>query len=145
MRLSTFTDYSLRVLIYLGLQGERLSTIAEIAERFGISQAHLMKVVHGLARSGYVRTVRGKGGGMELALAPRDIRLGQVIRSTEADFDLVECFDDTSACRIQSACALKAILGEGLEAMFETFDRYTLEDLLKKPKALLRAITVRAA
>lgn len=133
MRLSTFSDYSLRVLIYLGLQKERLATIAEIAEVYAISENHLMKVVHQLSRSGYVETVRGKGGGMRLARAPREISVGEVIRQTETDLELVECFAAESSCRIQPACDLRAVLQEALDAMFLVLDGYSLADLLKRP------------
>lgn len=141
MKFSSFTDYSLRVLIYLGVQQERLATVAEIASAFDISENHLTKVVHFLGRCGYAETVRGKGGGMRLALAPEDIRLGDVVRQTETDFDLVECFAPESTCRIGSACTLQGILKEGLDAMFEVLDRYTLADLLKKSKTLVRLVS----
>lgn len=140
MRLSTFSDYSLRVLMYLGVQPNRLATIAEIAAVFEISESHLMKVVHQLGRGGCIETVRGKGGGMRLARAPREIVLGDVIRQTESDFALVECFSENSACRIQPACRLHAILDESLGAMFLVLDGYTLADLLEKPKELVKAI-----
>jgi Rrf2 family nitric oxide-sensitive transcriptional repressor len=141
MKFSSFTDYSLRVLIYLGVQQDRLATVGEIASAFEISENHLTKVVHFLGRCGYAETVRGKGGGMRLAQAPEDICLGDVIRQTETDFDLVECFSPESNCRIGSACALQSILKEGLDAMFEVLDGYTLADLLRKPKALMRLVS----
>ncbi len=140
MRLSTFSDYSLRVLMYLGVQPDRLATIAEIAAGHGISESHLMKVVHQLGRFGLVETVRGKGGGMRLALAPQHIVLGDVIRQTESDFTLVECFASNATCRIQGACHLSAILGEALNALFLVLDGYTLADLLVNPQGLIPAI-----
>lgn len=136
MKLSTFSDYSLRVLIYLGVQPGRLATVSEISEVFQVSQGHLMKVVHQLGRSGYVETVRGKGGGMRLGQAPEAIVLGHVIRQTEGEMVLVECFSDHSQCRIQPACRLRSILGEGLGAMFKVLDSYTLADLLMQPDQL---------
>jgi Rrf2 family nitric oxide-sensitive transcriptional repressor len=139
MRLSTFSDYSLRVLMYLGAQPDRLATIAEIAAGHGISESHLMKVVHHLGRHGLLETVRGKGGGMRLALAPQDIVLGDVIRQTENDFTLVECFATNATCRIQGACRLNAILDEALNAMFLVLDSYTLADLLVNPQGLIPA------
>ncbi len=140
MRLSTFSDYSLRVLMYLGVQPDRLATIAEIAAAHSISESHLMKVVHQLGRCGLVETVRGKGGGMRLALAPQHIVLGDVIRKTESDFTLVECFGTNATCRIQGACHLNAILGEALNALFLVLDGYTLADLLMNPQGLIPAI-----
>lgn len=139
MRLSTFSDYSLRVLMYLGAQPDRLVTIAEIAAGHGISESHLMKVVHRLGRCGLVETVRGKGGGMRLALAPQNIVLGDVIRQTESDFTLVECFGTSATCRIQGACHLNAILGEALNAFFLVLDGFTLADLLVNPQGLIPA------
>ncbi len=139
MRLSTFSDYSLRVLMYLGVQPDRLATIAEIAAGHGISESHLMKVVHQLGRCGLVETVRGKGGGMRLALAPQHIVLGDVIRQTESDFTLVECFGANATCRIQGACHLNAILDEALNALFLVLDGYTLADLLVNPQGLIPA------
>ncbi len=140
MRLSTFSDYSLRVLMYLGAQPDRLATIAEIAAAHGISESHLMKVVHQLGRCGLVETVRGKGGGMRLAIAPQNIVLGDVIRQTESDFTLVECFGANATCRIQGACHLNAILDEALNALFLVLDGYTLADLLGNPQGLIPAI-----
>lgn len=143
MRLSTFSDYNLRVLMYLGVHPGRLATIAEIAEAHGISENHLMKVVHQLGRNGYIETVRGKGGGMRLARSPKEIVLGEVIRQTEGDCAMAECFAANSACRIQPACRLKSILGETLGAMFLVLDDYTLADLLEKPQDHIKAISCR--
>ena len=145
MRLSSFSDYNLRVLMYLGVHPDRLTTIAEIARAHAISENHLMKVVHQLGRSGYIETVRGKGGGMRLARAPREIVLGEVIRQTEVDLALVECFAADSACRVEAACRLKGILGEALAALFRVLDGYTLADLLEKPQEHLQAIVRGAA
>ena len=133
MRLSAFSDYSLRVLMYLGVQKGRLATIAEIASAHDVSKNHLMKVVHQLGRGGYVETVRGKGGGLRLARAPQAIIIGEVIRHTERDFALAECFADKATCRLQGACCLPVILNEALQAMFLVLDGYTLVDLLKAP------------
>ena len=140
MRLSTFSDYSLRVLMYLGAQPDRLVTIAEIAAGHGISESHLMKVVHQLGRCGLIETVRGKGGGVRLALAPQNIVLGDVIRHTESDFMLVECFGANATCRIQGACHLNVILDKALNALFLVLDGYTLADLLVNPQGLIPAI-----
>ncbi|MBU1364748.1 MAG: Rrf2 family transcriptional regulator [Gammaproteobacteria bacterium] len=139
MRLSTFSDYSLRVLMYLGVQDDRLVTIAEIASVHDISKSHLMKVVHQLGLNGHIETVRGKGGGMRLARAPREIVVGDVIRQSESDFALAECFASGATCRIQGACGLPAILNEALSAMFLVLDGYTLADLLQRPHGLVPA------
>lgn len=141
MRLSTFSDYSLRVLMYLGVQDDRLVTIAEIAAVHDISKSHLMKVVHQLGLNGHIETVRGKGGGMRLARPPREIVVGDVIRQSESDFALAECFAGHSACRIQGACCLPAILNEALSAMFLVLDGYTLGDLVQRPHGLVPTAT----
>lgn len=133
MRLSAFSDYSLRVLMVLGGNTDRLVTIAEIARLHEISENHLTKVVHQLGRDGYIETLRGKGGGMRLARAPRQIALGEVLRQTETDFTLVECFGPDSRCRIEPGCQLKIILGEALNALFRVLDSYTLADILLQP------------
>ncbi len=143
MRLSSFSDYSLRVLIYLGLHAGRLATVGEIAAAYGISDNHLTKVAHHLGRLGYVETVRGKGGGLRLGRGAAEIRLGEVIRGTEVDFALVECFATGSQCQIHAACRLPPILDEALAAMFAVLDRYTLADLLQQPGELTRMIPLR--
>jgi Rrf2 family nitric oxide-sensitive transcriptional repressor len=131
MRLTTFSDYSLRVLMYLGTQEHRLATIDEIASAHGISANHLMKVVHHLGRHGYIHTVRGKHGGMRLARAPQSICLGEVLRATEEGFALVPCFEPGDHdCRIVRACALKHALAHALQSFRETLDGYTLADLI---------------
>ena len=143
MRLTTFSDYSLRVLIYLGLRRERLVTITDIAEAYGISKNHLMKVVHQLALAGYVETVRGKGGGIRLKKPPAKISLGAVVRTCEQESVLVECFDaESSQCRIESTCVLRGLFHQAMEAFFKTLDHYTLADLLKPEKGLSSALFV---
>ena len=141
MRLTIFTDYALRVLIYLGAHRdeERLATIGDIAAAYRISENHLMKVVHHLARYGYVETTRGKGGGMRLARNPERINIGAVVRGTEEDFAMVECFQDGNvACPIAPACALQEVLGRAVGAFFEVLDSTTLADLLKPRAQLVR-------
>ncbi|KAB2927298.1 MAG: Rrf2 family transcriptional regulator [Dechloromonas sp.] len=145
MRLSSFSDYSLRVLMYLGVHGERLATIGEIAGAYDISLNHLTKVVNLLGRLGHIETVRGKGGGIRLGRAPAEIRLGEVIRQTENDFALVECFATGSQCQIHAACRLPPILDEALAAMFAVLDRYTLADLLLGPGELTQLFPLRPA
>lgn len=137
MKLSTFSDYTLRVLMYLAIHRDRLATIPEIATAYEISENHLMKVVHQLARAGTVESVRGKGGGIRLALEPEAVRLGQVIRASETDAPIVECLsEEGGACRIAPACRLSAILVRAFEAMFAALDEYTLADLVRKPGKL---------
>jgi Rrf2 family nitric oxide-sensitive transcriptional repressor len=130
MRLTTMTDYSLRLLMYVAHQPDRLCTIAEIAEAYGISQAHLMKVTHQLALAGFVETVRGKGGGMRLAAAPAAINLGAVVRAVEPDFALVECFGAENRCSLTSYCRLAGVLGGALASFLAHLERHTLADLV---------------
>lgn len=133
MRLTRYTDYSLRTLIYVGLREPRQSSIGEIARAYGISENHLTKVVHQLGRLGLIRTIRGRGGGLRLGMAPEQIVIGQVVRQTEDDLALVECFS-SGACVITSPCRLKQALGEALAAFLAVLDGYTLADLLKGPE-----------
>jgi len=140
MQLTRYSDYALRVLIYLAVDPDQLATIEEIAERYGVSKAHLMKVVHQLGLAGYVATVRGRKGGLRLGRAPEEIRVGDVVRATEANLALVECFEATSRCRIEPACGLRPVLDEALAAFLAVLDRYTLADLVarrRKPLARL--------
>jgi len=130
MRLTRFTDYSLRVLIYLGLQQERLVTIRCISDAYGISRNHLMKVVSLLTRMGYLKAQRGPGGGIRLAKPPGQINLADVIRNTEEDLVMVECFDEQGQCVITPACRLQHIIGNALKAYLETLEAHTLQDLL---------------
>ena len=142
MRLTVFSDYTLRVLMYLALDRTRLATIPEIAAAYGISENHLMKVVHQLACAGIVETVRGKGGGIRLARAPDQIRLGQIVRATEGDAPIVECLSgDPNACRITSACRLKGILAKAFETLYDSLDEHTLADLVETPRALKQLLT----
>jgi Rrf2 family nitric oxide-sensitive transcriptional repressor len=143
MRLTTYTDYALRVLMYLGLRGRDLSTIQEIAEQYGISKNHLMKLVHVLGRLGYVETIRGKNGGLRLARRPDEITVGEIVRRLEPDMALVECFRSTDVqCRIVKTCLLQDALGEALDRFLQTLDRYTLSDLLVPAEDLSRSFPV---
>src|SRR5680860_557585 len=106
MHITRYTDYSLRVLIYLAVQGDRLTTIQEIADSYDISKNHLMKVVHQLNRKGYIETVRGKKGGMRLHMAPENINVGVLVRETEHDLSIVECYSSKKACKITPVVVL---------------------------------------
>lgn len=142
VRLTRYTDYSLRVLIYLALEGDQLSTIQAIADSYHISKNHLTKVVHDLQRAGYVDTVRGKHGGLRLRLPPHEVNIGRLVRETERDLDIVECFADADRCVITPHCALKTVLGEALDAFMRTLDRHTLADLLARPGALRQVLGI---
>lgn len=139
MRFSTFSDYSLRVLMYLTGTRDRLATISEISRAYGISENHLMKVVHQLGKAGYIETVRGKGGGMRLAQEPQDILVGEVFRRTENDCQLVDCMSPHSTCRIRGSCRAKNVMGEALAAMFAVMNRYSIADMVDRPAATLLA------
>lgn len=128
MRLTRYTDYAMRVLLYLGRQPDRLCSISEIATAYGISQNHLMKVINDLVNAGWLASVRGRGGGIRLACPPDQINLGAVIRHTEDDFDLVGC----GQCIIAPACGLTCVLAEALAAFLAVLDRQTLADILAR-------------
>ena len=131
MQLTLFTDYSLRVLIFLGAHADRLSTISEIAKAYRISGNHLMKVVNRLSSGGYIETVRGKGGGMRLSRAPNMINLGDVVRYMEERFDIVECFNEKKQdCPLLPACTLRSVLADAHRNFMATLDRHTLQDVL---------------
>jgi Rrf2 family nitric oxide-sensitive transcriptional repressor len=142
MRLTRYSDYCLRVLMYLGLRPGQLATIDEISNAYDISKAHLTKVVHELGRAGYLETTRGRGGGLRLARRLDEIGVGNVVRHTEGSFDLVECFDSASnTCRLESACVLHGVLEEALDAFLATLDEYTLADLVAgRKRTLLRLL-----
>ncbi|MGV3572883.1 MAG: Rrf2 family transcriptional regulator [Ramlibacter sp.] len=137
MKLTAFTDYSLRVLIYLAAQPGQRATIAGIAAAFGVSENHLVKVVHFLGKRGWLANVRGKGGGLALGRAPEQIVVGRVVRDTEGPAGVAECFgEDGGACRIAPACRLRGVLGEAVAAFYAVLDRYTLADLVVNRDAL---------
>lgn len=145
MRLTLYTDYSLRVLIYLGLHPDKLVTISELADFYRISRNHLVKVVHELGLSGYIHTARGKHGGMRLARSADKIVIGEVVRRTEPDFDLLECLNpETDQCVITNVCKLKSVLGEARDGFLAELDRYTLADLTASadPSAAFKSIPI---
>ncbi len=128
MRLTRYTDYAMRVLLYLGRRPEEYCSIGEIARSYGISQNHLMKVVNDLVNAGYLESLRGRNGGVRLARPPGDINVGALVRHTEDDLDLVDC----ASCLIAPACGLTSVLDEALRAFLETLDRYSLADVLAR-------------
>ncbi len=131
MRLTMYTDYALRLLMYLAVKPDALATIQEVAEAYGISRNHLMKIAQELGRGGFVETVRGRGGGLRLRTDPASIVIGDVVRATEDDFRLVECFDPTrNRCVITGPCRLRGALAEALDAYLAVLDRFTLADLV---------------
>lgn len=134
MRLSAYSDYSLRVLMQAALRSPERVTVDQVAKTFGISRHHLVKVVHDLGRNGYLQTQRGMGGGFTLGLPPEEIRLGDIVRIGEETETVIDCVDKPNhPCRIFSACRLKGVLDEAAMAFFEVLDEYTLADLVKQP------------
>ena len=133
MRLTDYTDYTLRTLMYLGYNRDRLVTIQDIADLHGISKNHLTKVVHQLGLSDMVETVRGRNGGLRLNKEPADINIGEVVRNTETDFYMAECFDrENNSCVYSPSCTLKGVLNSATSAYLAVLDGFTLEDLLAK-------------
>lgn len=141
MKLTAFTDYSLRVLIYLAADPGRRGTIAEVAATFGVSENHLTKVVYFLGQQGWLANVRGKGGGMQLAMAARQIVIGRVVRATEGESMPAECFGkDAQQCTIVTICRLRGVMQEAMDAFFAVLDRYTLDDLVHNREMLAQAL-----
>jgi Rrf2 family transcriptional regulator, nitric oxide-sensitive transcriptional repressor len=139
MRLTNYTDYSLRILIYLATKPKNeLSNIKEIADNYNISKNHLMKVTYELGKMNIIETIRGRNGGIRLAHSPADINIGEVVRKTEEDFHIVECFDDDrNQCIISPVCGLKHVLNKALLAYLDVLDQYTLADLVTNQDSLL--------
>jgi len=133
MQLTLYTDYSLRVLVYLMLMNHKPVTITEIAEYYNVSRNHLVKIVHNLGMLGYITTMRGKGGGMTLARPPENINIGEVVRNVEPNFNIVECFsEENQACKIEPVCKLKRVLFGAAQAFLTELDGYTLKDVIAK-------------
>jgi len=146
MRLNVQSDYALRLLMDLAVNRDRLMTIADVAERFGISKNHLMKVANTLGRNGAIETVRGRAGGLRLGRPASEITVGEVVRCMEGDFAIVECFQGGKGqCLITPACRLKGVLHEAMEAFLAVLDRYTIEDLVKRNPALAALLDMEAA
>jgi Rrf2 family nitric oxide-sensitive transcriptional repressor len=143
MRLTSFTDYTLRTLLHLGSNPGRLVTIQEIADLHNISKNHLMKVVNELARNGTIETIRGRNGGFRLAHEPKDINVGAIVRMSESDFYMAECFDPNGTpCGLVKACGLKSVLGNATAAYLAELDRHTLASLLPEPRPREVPVTV---
>jgi Rrf2 family nitric oxide-sensitive transcriptional repressor len=137
MRISVYSDYSIRVLMQAALRQPERVTVDEVAETFGISRHHLVKVVHDLGRCGYLETRRGIGGGFTLARPPEEIRLGDIVRLGEESETVIDCMDrNTHVCRLLSCCRLKGVLDEAAAAFFAVLDEYTLAELVKQPSKM---------
>ncbi len=137
MHLTRFTDYGLRTLIYLALRPGDLASIAEISGAYGISENHMIKVVHHLGQAGLIETIRGRNGGIRLARPAADIGLGDVVRATEQSLALVEC-QAGDPCAIGGVCRLQGIMDEARDAMLAVFDRYSLADVADPDGQVLR-------
>lgn len=132
MRLTDYTDYTLRVLMFCAMHPERSVTIAELAESHAVSKNHLMKIVNDLARQGVLQTTRGRGGGLRLLKPAADIRIGDVVRQSETDFRLVECFDvNHNTCTLTGRCQLKQLLQTAQHSFLDELDKVTLADIIR--------------
>jgi Rrf2 family transcriptional regulator, nitric oxide-sensitive transcriptional repressor len=136
VRLTLHTDFALRVLIQVGLNDGKRTTIKEIAQTFKISKAHLMKVVNDLSQKGYLDTVRGRNGGIRLMREPRKINIGEVVRDTENRLDVIGCLEHRGYCPIQRVCVLRGVLSNATEAFLAVLDDHTLADLIKPRRVL---------
>lgn len=141
MRLTQFTDYSLRVLIYLALHPKKRVTIDQLTEAYDVSRHHIRSVVHHLAKLGYIESTQGKGGGVALALLPEEISIREIVENTENDFYIVECFNpDGNACPIEPLCVLKQALSNASKNFLQTLESYTIEDLIKNKISQLSSL-----
>ena len=142
MRLASFSDYSLRVLIYLAVKDKELSTVGEISKKYNISRNHLVKVVHNLATMGVINSYKGKGGGIALSLSPDKINIGKLVRKLEMDSTLVECFGNSNQCIITSSCKLKNAIKAAEQSFYETLSTYTLEDIVSNKNKLAESLSL---
>ena len=134
MQLTIFTDYGLRSLMFLAANPDRVCSVREIADRYGISYNHLVKVVHRLSQLGYITSTKGKGGGIKLADDPKTLRLGDIVRTLEPHMNMVECFvKETNTCRVTESCLLKHMLFDATQSFIDTLNRHTLADTIKQP------------
>lgn len=145
MQLGTYSDYALRVLMKLAAEPGKLTTIREVADVYGISSNHLMKVTQELGRNGYIETVRGRGGGLRLEKPLTEINIGEVIRVTEGNLALVECFAaNRNQCTLSEVCLFRGIMSSALDAFFAVLDRYTLADLMADREAMRTILNTKA-
>lgn len=142
MRLTDYTDYSLRVLIYVAVHPDEPITIQQISDAFDIPKNHLVKIVQNLGHRGYLLTMRGRSGGIRLGRPAIEINLREVVCATEPDFGMVECFRDGNRCVITRACGLRGILHQALQAYLDVLGSYTLQDLVEKPAAINRSLAL---
>ena len=144
MRLTLYSDYSLRVLMYLALKGKDKSTISEISDSYNISKEHLRKVVHNLSKEGYLKTNTGRTGGLLLAKPASEIVVGEIVRMTEEDFKIVECFEPvTNHCVLETDCKLRGVLNEGLLSFLGVLDKYTIQDLITQKVVLRKSLKIK--
>ena len=133
MQLTSYTDYSLRALLYIADRPERLVTVSEIAEHYNVSRNHMVKVVHNLGANGYIQTVRGKSGGVRLAKKPEEIQISEIVLLTEPHMNIQECFSpETSSCPLVGDCRLMGVFMEANQSFMGVLEKYTLADMLKK-------------
>lgn len=146
LHITRYTDYSIRVLIYLAVHGDELCTISDIAESYGISKNHLMKIVQQLNVKGYLLAVRGKNGGIRLRSAPGNINLGRLVRELEDETKMVECFGKNNQCVITPSCQMKHIFARARDSFYRTLEEYTLQDLVgpKERAALEKLLLIEA-
>jgi Rrf2 family nitric oxide-sensitive transcriptional repressor len=140
MRLTTFTDYSLRVLLYVATAPAGRANIAQIAKRYGVSEHHIVKVVHLLGKEGLLINRRGRGGGLRLARAPVEINVGNVVRITEEPSELVECFSPSGRCVISPSCRLAGVFREAHDGFYQVLDKFTLADLIARPRHMIQIL-----
>lgn len=131
MQLSKFTDYTFRALVYLARHTDKLCTVEELATYLDVSEHHMKKVIHQLAKTDYVLSIKGRSGGLKLGVSPCEVNLGKVLRMTEETGNMAECFSRGEICKhVQGGCKLKGIIQRSLNKFIEEFDQYTLEDVL---------------
>jgi len=134
MQLTLFSDYSLRLMMFVAVSKGQRVTIEDASKAYDISRAHLMKVAQFLVREGFLQAARGRTGGLSLAQPAEKIILGSLVRATENGFDLVECMSERGCCKIGQICRLRGVLGEAMHAFLQVLDRYTLADMISRPE-----------